>query len=1433
MHSLQRFAFAIALGAASVSGLAAVPTVERNALLALYQSTAGDGWTFRTGWGGLPGTECDWDGITCNDDDTAVIDIYLDTNNLIGTLPPQVGDFAQLKSFRVPHNQLSGPIPLELLKLAQLDSLVLHDNQLTGTIPDFSDLQLKYLYLGSNRLEGTIPESLSTITTLEELVLDTNQLTGSIPASLGNLTSLRYLFLYDNQLTGSIPRELGSLRELTHLLLGFNKLSGEIPAELGQLSNLYSLQLYINELSGEIPGELFTLPQVEYFQVQGNHLSGTVPIDFTQMKKLRVLDLGYNEFVGTIPPELSQITTLEQLQLGSNHLTGTIPESLGTLPSLQILTLNNNELTGPIPLSLTNLSELQDLYLFTNHLTGTIPPELERNTKLATLLVGGNELTGTIPVGLMNLTNLTTLDVGGNHLVGTIPAQIGQLTRLNYLSMEGNDLAGPIPPSFSNLTELIDVRMGYNRFSGTLPSLAGMTKLEVLLLSENELEGPIPPQIGDLSTLKYLGLGQNKFSGTIPREIGRLSRLEFLGLDMNALRGPVPDEILGLTALQDGGSYFTYNALTTSNPAVDQFLTRKQSGNDWKSTQTVPPANVRISGQSANTVVLTWDRVGSVFDPGGYQVIATTPGGPTVIQTTSDKTLSAILVKGLSPLTNYSFVVHTVTYPNEIQKNLLVSDPSPPISGSTTANVPSGPLVVPTTLPFGLVQSDVEFEGRPDDYYTLSNFGDATTTITITQEGDFFTQEPPTLTLGPGEEATVSLSALTRPPGAYTGASLPAGPGVSAGLRVPVHLLSVIPPTGSVIAQATTNRVDLSAASDVQIHSGSAQFHNDGNATLNGLLLSDVPWLIPQSGLITIPPAQSVTVTFQIDRSKRSDDGTATGTLSLLYLQTSSSTATLRSTCKDAQSASRTGRRTTITHAKAGNCREILNGAATSVATATVTVVDTVKPPVAASDIPPLQAEEVALLIPGVGHLTGGNGLRTLSDVSIANAFAVDLLRDLRMYFTSETPAVATTSANLEQLPPSQGLMLGDVVKSVFNNDADSGTLQIRSLDWNKIVVSAQLVNVAPNGGSYGAAIPVFRSDRSTAPGDRLVLTGLRKGPGSRTDLVVQETSGLAAQVLIQYLSADGTILGTTEETLQPFRMRRIVDRVPAGAVTARVNNLAASAGRIVAYATPTDTVTGDFWTVVDWDRQFAALRTEPRLIPVAGAVRGMNGSSFRTDLDIVNVGPERATAHLIYYREDESSIEKDLTLEPDQTRSFANVAADFFNAPDSLGHIVITPRDSSLAITSRTYLTAASGTFAAGVPSIPLDAALRLGQSSVVGGVEIASRNTILAKKGGTYRTNVGLVETAGFPLTVRMTVFYADARAKSLGPLTTLTFDLNAHESRLVSNLSTLLYAFSRGADMRNVQLQFDVISGNGAVIIYTSSVENATGDAVIRMQ
>ena len=41
------------------------PQIERDALVALYNSTDGANWTDNTGWMGEAGTECSWFGVRC------------------------------------------------------------------------------------------------------------------------------------------------------------------------------------------------------------------------------------------------------------------------------------------------------------------------------------------------------------------------------------------------------------------------------------------------------------------------------------------------------------------------------------------------------------------------------------------------------------------------------------------------------------------------------------------------------------------------------------------------------------------------------------------------------------------------------------------------------------------------------------------------------------------------------------------------------------------------------------------------------------------------------------------------------------------------------------------------------------------------------------------------------------------------------------------------------------------------------------------------------------------------------------------------------------------------------------------------------------------------------------------------------------------------
>lgn len=187
----------------------AIPASERAALIALYNSANGAGWTRQDGWRnadntdfGAPGTECDWFGVDCGQISPNVRRISLPLNNLVGTLPP-LGAFTELEIFVVSRNQLSGTIP----SLAGLDALVsfaVDRNQLSGPIPPLGQsVQLQALGFNDNLLTGAIP-SLDGLTRLRVFNAERNQLSGSIP-SLDGLGALTQLRVNNNRLAGAMP----------------------------------------------------------------------------------------------------------------------------------------------------------------------------------------------------------------------------------------------------------------------------------------------------------------------------------------------------------------------------------------------------------------------------------------------------------------------------------------------------------------------------------------------------------------------------------------------------------------------------------------------------------------------------------------------------------------------------------------------------------------------------------------------------------------------------------------------------------------------------------------------------------------------------------------------------------------------------------------------------------------------------------------------------------------------------------------------------------------------------------------------------------------------------------------------------------------------------------------------------------------------------
>lgn len=383
--------------------LLCIPAAQRNALIALYNSTDGANWTNDTNW--LSADVATWNGVVTTGCD--VTELNLQFNNLVGTLPPEIGDLTALTTLRVSSNQLSGVLPNEITNLTNLE----------------------YLFINNNNLTGPLPATIGNMTSLLSIDTQLNGFTGPIPASLANCTELRNLHLEGNQHTGSIPSFLGTSNiNLQSINLGFNQFDGIIPPELGNLTGLSFLSLAENDLFGVIPAELGDLDQLLLLDLSRNQLFGNIPIELGNCTNLNSLLLWDNQLTGGIPQELDNLTNLMELNLSQNFLNGNIP-GWTVLPNLGYVNFSNNLLDGDLPSSLGTHLAIQELYLNNNFLTDDIPQEIADLPALRIIDVSHNLFD---EMRAFSSSALTDLNVAHNSLdFGDLELNLG-VTNYSY-----------------------------------------------------------------------------------------------------------------------------------------------------------------------------------------------------------------------------------------------------------------------------------------------------------------------------------------------------------------------------------------------------------------------------------------------------------------------------------------------------------------------------------------------------------------------------------------------------------------------------------------------------------------------------------------------------------------------------------------------------------------------------------------------------------------------------------------------------------------------------------------------------------------------------------------------------------------------------------------------------------------------------------------
>jgi hypothetical protein len=96
-------------------------------------------------------------------------------------------------------------------------------------------------------------------------------------------------------------------------------------------------------------------------------------------------------------------------------------------------------------------------------------------------------------------------------------------------------------------------------------------------------------------------------------------------------------------------------------------------------------------------------------------------------------------------------------------------------------------------------------------------------------------------------------------------------------------------------------------------------------------------------------------------------------------------------------------------------------------------------------------------------------------------------------------------------------------------------------------------------------------------------------------------------------------------------------------------------------------------------------------------------------------------------------------------------------------------------------------------------------------------------------------MVETAGAPVTVRISLLLADGRNLASGTIASKDYPISAGELFRINRITNDILGSKRAdyGDIRNFQLKFEVISGSGRVAITVSSTDNGTGDSILRVQ
>ncbi len=422
----------------------AKPLTDREILEIFYEATGGEDWDDDTNW--LSDEDLDeWYGVRADGDE--VSNLSLDDNNLVGTLPPELGGLDELFGIVLRYNELSGPVPPELSKFSRL----------------------RDLFLGGNAgIGGRLPPELGYTGGLEYVAVDGTGLSGPVPLTFANLDLTRFYFDKDGVCipaalqawVDSIPQKEDRYRLCT------DKIVIDPP----------SLHLEVHT-----PGDTVRLA------------AAVINAEGDTVRDAEIAWSSADTAIATVD-STGLITTVGY---GTVDVTATSDSLADTARVEIVFKLSNRQVLD----SLYRVTGGENWTDTTNWLSDEPLSEwygvetADSSGDVVGLSLGDNNLTGSIPDVLAELDSLVTLDLGGNALGGEIPWDFRVLQKLRRLLVDGNELDGLLPPVIGEMAGLRHLHIGDNELSGVVPRSFADLELDTLYAAGSG--ACVPPSLGE------------------------------------------------------------------------------------------------------------------------------------------------------------------------------------------------------------------------------------------------------------------------------------------------------------------------------------------------------------------------------------------------------------------------------------------------------------------------------------------------------------------------------------------------------------------------------------------------------------------------------------------------------------------------------------------------------------------------------------------------------------------------------------------------------------------------------------------------------------------------------------------------------------------------------------------------------------------------